>query len=55
MLSNLLGTHDALYAGYESLRVRRSYSGDMTVHTPFDTRYMHAYPRSFYLTVSYRF
>lgn len=55
MLNNLLGGRNAVYSAYESLRVRRSYSGDTEVFTPFDTRLLHIYPRTFYLTVSYKF
>lgn len=52
---NLLGDGDRAYAGYESLRVRRLTAGDAVYYKPHDTRYTYAYPRSFYLTVSYRF
>ena len=54
MLHNLTGdqTH---YNGYESLRVRRLSAGDATMWMPHATRYTYAYPRSFYLTISYRF
>lgn len=55
MLHNLLGTNDMVYNGYESLRVRRISSGDTTFYTPHATRYTYALPRSFYITVSYRF
>lgn len=49
---NLLGGRDVVYSGYESLRVRRLGEG---LYAPHDTRYTYSYPRSFYLTVSYRF
>lgn len=52
---NLLGTDDTVYAAYESLRVRRSRSGNFYAYAPAETRRTYAYPRSFYLTVSYRF
>ena len=55
MLRNLLGDADAPYGGYESLRVRRIRPGDDTLYTPHATRYTYAWPRSFYLTISYRF
>lgn len=55
MLRNLTGENDALYGGYESLRVRRLRSGDATFYEPQATRYTYAYPRSFHLTISYRF
>lgn len=54
-LRNLLGSDDTVYNGYESLRVRRIRSGDTTYYTPQATRYTYLLPRSFYLTVSYRF
>ena len=55
MLRNLLGDADTPYGGYESLRVRRIRPGDDTLYTPHATRYTYAWPRSFYLTISYRF
>lgn len=54
MLRNLTGKQP-VYDGYESLRVRRIRSGAQTLWEPQATRYTYAYPRSFYLTVSYRF
>ena len=55
MLRNLLGDADTPYGGYESLRVRRIRPGDDTLYMPHATRYTYAWPRSFYLTISYRF
>lgn len=55
MLRNLLNDRDTVYAAYESLRVRRTRSGDFYSYAPFETRRSYAYPRSFYLSVSYRF
>ena len=55
LLKNLLGDSDIPYNGYESLRVRRISSGDATYYTPHATRYMYLLPRTFYLTISYRF
>ncbi|MEG0789658.1 MAG: TonB-dependent receptor [Alistipes sp.] len=55
MLKNLLNDRDMVYNGYESVRMRRHRSGDATVYTPFDSRRTYAYPRSFYLSVSYKF
>ena len=55
ILRNLAGFSDIPYDGYESLRVRRIRAGDRLFYTPHATRYTYMYPRSFYLTVSYRF
>lgn len=55
MLRNLLGDADTPYGGYESLRVRRIRPGDDTLYTPHAMRCTYAWPRSFYLTISYRF
>ena len=55
MLRNLTGGGDTVYSGYESLRVRRIRSGDALCFVPHATRYTYAYPRSFYLTISYNF
>ena len=55
ILRNLLGDGDIVYSAYESQRVRRIRSGDTLCYAPHATRLTYAYPRSFYLTVSYRF
>ncbi len=43
------------HGGYESLRVRRIRPGDDTLYAPHASRCTYAWPRSFYLTISYRF
>lgn len=55
ILRNLSGASQTRYNGYESLRIRRISAGDTTLWMPHATRYTYAYPRSFYLTISYRF
>ncbi len=55
MVRNLLNDRRTYYDGYESLRVRRTRSGDTYVYSPFDSRYTHVYPRSLYLSVSWKF
>lgn len=55
LVRNLVGSRDMPYNGYESLRVRRQGVGDAIFRAPHAMRYTYAYPRSFYLTVSYRF
>lgn len=55
MLRNLTGGGGTVYSGYESLRVQRIRSGDALFFAPHATRYTYAYPRSFYLTISYKF
>lgn len=55
MLRNLTGENATPYGGYESLRVRRLRAGDATAFVSQATRYTYIYPRSFYLTISYRF
>ena len=55
ILRNLLGDGNTVYSAYESQRVRRIRSGDTLCYAPHATRLTYAYPRSFYLTVSYRF
>lgn len=55
ILRNLPGDSDTVYSAYESQRVRRIRSGDTLFYAPHATRYTYAYPRSFYLTISYRF
>lgn len=52
---NLLGSKNMVYSARESLRIyRRTIAGDY-LYEPFPTRYTYAYPRTYYLSVSYRF
>lgn len=55
MVRNLLNRRRDYYDGYESLRVGRSRSGDDYTYAPRATRYLAVYPRSVYLTISYKF
>lgn len=54
-VTNLLGERNGLYAGYESIRVVTRRAGDARVSVPLDTRYLAAYPRTFFLSVTYVF
>ncbi len=52
---NLLGSENILYSGRESLRIyRKSIAGEY-LYEPFPTRYTYAYPRTYYLSVTYKF
>ena len=52
---NLLGNDNMIYSGRESLRIyRKSIAGDY-LYEPFPTRYTYAYPRTYYLSLTYRF
>ena len=54
-VKNLLGNENMVYSGRESLRIyRKSIAGDY-LYEPFPTRYTYAYPRTYYLSVTYRF
>lgn len=55
IVRNLPGSRNIVYNGYESMRVQRITAGDAVAWWPQATRYTYAYPRSFYLTVSYNF
>lgn len=55
MVRNMLNDRRTCYDGSESLRIRRARSGDTYIYSPFDSRYTHVYPRSFYLSVSWKF
>ncbi len=52
-IHNLLGARDQIYAGYESPRTPRYTAGDMYVYRPMPTRYLYAYPRTFYLSATF--
>ena len=54
-IRNLLGNGNIIYSGRESLRIyRRTIAGDY-LYEPFPTRYQYAYPRTYYLAVTYKF
>ena len=54
-VNNLANRRRIVYSGYEPLRMVRTGSGlDRTV-APMASRYYHAYPRTYYLTLNYRF
>lgn len=55
LLARNLTDDASMYNGYESLRIRRRYAGDIAYREPHATRYTAVYPRSFYLSVSCRF
>ncbi|MCM1150531.1 MAG: TonB-dependent receptor [Alistipes sp.] len=55
LVRNLPGSRTTVYNGYESMRVQRITAGDTVAWRPHATRYTYAYPRSFYLSVSYSF
>lgn len=52
---NLLSSRDIVYGGYESNRVRRYTVGDRSLCRPFDDMLTYAYPRTYYLAVSWSF
>ncbi len=54
-VQNLANRRTIIYSGYEPWRIARSGSGIDRTFTPFDSRYLHAYGRTFYGTVNYRF
>lgn len=54
-VNNLANRRSLVYSAYEPWRIARSGSGINRSFTPFDTRYLHAYGRTFYLTLNYRF
>lgn len=54
-VNNLANRRHIVYSGYEPLRMVRTGSGlDRTV-APMASRYYHAYPRTYYLTINFRF
>ncbi len=51
---NLLGTDDIVYSGYESSRIRNYRSGAQRIYTPQDDMLTYAYPRTYYVVVSWK-
>lgn len=52
---NLTNAGDIVYAGREQNRVRRYTAGDMIHYRPFDNLLTYAYPRTYYISVSWSF
>lgn len=52
---NLLGTDDIVYSGYESSRLRKQWIADGYMLLPQASRYMYAYPRTYYFSVKFTF
>ena len=54
-VGNLLGTRNAVYSGYESSRLQRHWlAGEYTLR-PQASRYLYAYPRTYYFSVRFTF
>ena len=56
--SGAVGEHlesNIIYNGRESLRISRTKVEGEYLYEPFATRYTYSYPRSFYLSVNYKF
>ena len=51
---NLLGTDNIVYGGYESSRIRNYHSGSQRIYTPQDDMLTYAYPRTYYVVVSWK-
>lgn len=54
-VKNLLGTDDIIYNGYEQMRIAMQGSGVNRVYEPFANKYLYGFPRSYYLSLTYRF
>ena len=52
---NLLGSRDMVYNGYESSRLQRYKIADSYVYTRQASRYLYAYPRTFYASATFAF
>lgn len=54
-LRNVANRRDIVYDGYEPMRIRKKSTGAGQSLEPFASRYRYAYPRTYYLTVQFRF
>ena len=53
-VNNLLN-RKFIYGGYEQMRIMRRGSGTSQQWTPFDSKYLYGYGRSYYVSVSCKF
>lgn len=51
---NLLGNRNIVYGGYESSRIRNYMSGAQRIYAPQDDVLTYAYPRTYYVVVSWK-
>ena len=51
---NLLGSGNIVYGGYESSRIRNYMSGAQRIYAPQDDVLTYAYPRTYYVVVSWK-
>lgn len=54
-VQNLIGSRNMVYSGYESSRLLRHTALSNMSFSPQASRYLYAYPRSFYLSVRFSF
>lgn len=54
-VNNLAGSRNTIYNGRESVRISRTRVADGYIYAPFATTYLYSYPRTFRLSVSWRF
>lgn len=54
-VNNLANRRDIVYSGYEQMRLRKSGTGLNQSVTAFGSKYLYAYPRTYYLSVNFRF
>ncbi len=54
-IRNLLGSSDIVYNGYESSRLQRYKLADSYIYSRQASRYLYAYPRTFYASVTFAF
>ena len=54
-VQNVLGSRNIVYSGYESSRLVRHTALSDDSYSPQASRYMYAYPRSFYMAIRFSF
>lgn len=54
-VNNLANRRRIVYSGYEQMRLKRTGTGVNRSIEPFGSKYLYAYPRTYYLTMSFRF
>ncbi len=52
---NLLGNNNIVYGGYESSRLHKRWIADGYTFRPQATRYLYAYPRTYYFSIRFTF
>lgn len=54
-VKNIAGRNDIIYNGYEQMRIGKSGTGVNRVYSPFASKYLYGYGRTYFCSITYKF